>query len=274
MLEMFKFQFMQNALWAGILIGILCSVLSVYVVLKRMAFIGQGVAHAAFGGIAFALLFNLNVFVTTAIFCVLVALLIGMVSRKGKISEDSAIGLFLTTSMALGVIFLNLRKEYTQDVFSYLFGNILSVSRTDVIRVAIIGIIVLGFILYFYKQLKFFTFDEESAQVAGIPVDFLYYTLLALLSVVIVVAVQVVGVILVTALLVIPATSALLIGRRFLPVMIISVIIGVFSTVSGLITSYQLGISSGASIVVILFVIFLISFGINKIKKSQKPIKP
>jgi len=273
-MEIFQYQFMQNALLAGLLVGIICSILSVFVVLKRLAFIGQGIAHAAFGGIAFALLFNLDIFFTTIIFCILVAIAIGITSRKGKVSEDSSIGLFLTTSMALGVIFLNMRREYTADAFSYLFGNILSVSISDVINVAVVGAVVVGFIVYFYRPLQFFTFDEESARVAEVPVTFLYYMLLIALAAVIVVSIQVVGVILVSALLIIPATIALLVGKRFLPVLIISILVGVFSSISGLISSYYAHVSSGAAIVVILFLIFLIVFSIKKLAgRFKKNIK-
>lgn len=265
MLSIFKYQFMQNALMAGILVGILCSILSVFVVLKKMAFIGQGIAHAAFGGIAFALLFNLDIFITTNIFCIIVAILIGMVSRRGKVSADSSIGLFLTTSMALGVIFLNLRTEYTQDVFSYLFGNILAVSGPDVTKIALVTVPVIIFIIANYRKLQFFAFDEETAAVAGVPVEFYYYSLLVILSVVIVVSVQVVGVVLVSALLIIPATAALLAGRRFLPVVLISVAIGLFSTFSGLVSSYYAGVSSGAAIVIVLFLIFMMTFSVKKV---------
>lgn len=268
MLSMFSYQFMQNAAIAGVLVGILCSVLSVFVVLKKMAFIGQGIAHAAFGGIAFALLFNLDIFITTNIFCVLVAILIGIVSRRGKVSEDSSIGLFLTTSMALGVIFLNLRTEYTQDVFSYLFGNILAVSGSDVAKIALVTVPVLIFIIANYRRLQFFTFDEETAAVAGVPVVFYYFSLLVILSVVIVVSVQVVGVVLVSALLIIPATVALLVGRRFLSVILISVVVGLISTFSGLISSYYARVSSGAAIVVVLFLIFVMTFLYKRLIKK------
>jgi len=267
MLSIFKYNFMQNALIAGIEVGILCSVLSVFVVLKRMAFIGQGISHAAFGGIALALLFNLDLFYTTAIFCTLVAIGIGVTSRGSKISEDSSIGLFLTTSMALGVILLKLRKEYTSEIFGYLFGDILAVSRIDVIKIGILGIVVLGFIIYFYRQLQFFTFDEEMARVANVPTGFLYYMLLVILSLVIVMSVQVVGVVLVSALLIIPATIALLLGGRFLPVLLISVGVGIFSTISGLVTSYYTRLPSGAVIVATLFILFIIAWTFNKIYK-------
>jgi zinc transport system permease protein len=265
MLEIFSYTFMKNAACAGVLIGILCSVLSVFVVLKRMAFIGQGIAHAAFGGIAFALLFNLNVFFTTLAFCILVGVLIGVVSRKGKVSEDSSIGLFLTTSMALGVIFLNLRKEYTSDVFSYLFGNILSVTASDVVKTAVLTVIVLGLMTLWYRPLQFFAFDEEMAAVAGVPVTFLYFLLLITLSVVIVFAVQVAGVVLVSALLIIPATIALLLARRFLPVMLLSVAAGIIATCAGLVASYYARVSSGAAMVVVLFTLFIIAFLIRKL---------
>ncbi len=267
MLSMFRYQFMQNAALAGLLVGILCSVLSVFVVLKKMAFIGQGIAHAAFGGIAFAILLDLNIYVTTNIFCILVAVMIGLVSRRGKVSEDSSIGLFLTTSMALGVIFLNLRTGYTQDVFSYLFGNILAVNRQDVVMIALLGLAVMAFIIYYYRKLQFFAFDEETAQVAGVNVNFLYFSLLIILSLVIVMSVQVVGVILVSALLIIPATIALLVGRRFTQVVFLSVAVGVFSTFSGLIASYYARVSSGAAIVVVLFLLFIVTFFSNRIIK-------
>ena len=250
--------------------GIVCSVLSVFVVLRKMAFIGQGIAHAAFGGIAFALLFNLDMFTTTAIFCIIIAVLIGITSRgEKKLSEDSSIGLFLTTSMALGVILLKLKKGYTPEVFGYLFGDILTVSRADVFKVAILAIFVLGFIIYFYRQLQFFTFDEEMAKVANVPTTFLYYMLLIILSLVIVMSVQVVGVVLVSALLVIPATVALLVGKRFLPVMLISIGVGIFSTSSGLAASYIARLPSGAVIVVSLFLIFSIVWGIKKLIKNR-----
>lgn len=268
LLSMFKYTFMQNALIAGVLVGIVCSVLSVFVVLRKMAFIGQGIAHAAFGGIAFALLFNLDLFLTTAIFCILVAILIGVTSRgEKKISEDSSIGLFLTTSMALGVILLKLKKGYTPEVFGYLFGDILTVSHADVLKIAIMGILVLGFIILYYRQLQFFTFDEEMAKVTNVPTTFLYYMLLIILSLVIVMSVQVVGVVLVTALLVVPATIALLIGRRFLQVLLISVAVGIFSTFSGLAASYLARLPSGAVIVVSLFVLFSIAWLAKKLMK-------
>lgn len=269
MQSILQYQFMQNALIAGIAVGVLCSVLSIFVVLRKMAFIGQGIAHAAFGGIAFALLFNLDIFITTNIFCIIVAVLIGIISKSGKLSEDSSIGLFLTTSMALGAILLKLRQEYTSEVFSYLFGNILAVSRQDVVKVVVLGVIVLGFIAVFIRQLEFFTFDEEMALVSGVPVNFLYYMLLILLSIVIVVSIQVVGVVLVSALLVLPATIALLIGNRFIPVMIISVLAGVFSTMSGLTVSYYTRLPSGAVIVMVLFALFLTAMTYHKYIKKK-----
>jgi zinc transport system permease protein len=269
-MEIFNYQFMQNAAIAGLIVGVLCSVLSVFIVLKRMAFIGQGIAHAAFGGIAIGILLNLDILASAAAFCVIVAILIGIVSQKGNISEDSSIGLFLTTSMALGVILINLRRGYTPEIFSYLFGNILMVSVNDVQIISVLGVLVLGFIIYYYKPLQFFTFDEESAKVANVPVNFLYYMLLVILALVIVMSVQVVGIILVSALLIIPATVSLLIGRRFLQVTIIAVLTGIISTMSGLFASYYIRIPTGPAIVAVLFLIFVIVLMIKKIEQRIK----
>jgi zinc transport system permease protein len=267
MMEIFRYQFMQNAAITGLIVGILCSVLSVFVVLRRLAFIGHGLAHAAFGGIAVGILLNFDILTSAAVFCVIVAVMIGVVSQKGNVSEDSSIGLFLTTSMALGVILINLRRGYTPEIFSYLFGNILTVSTDDVRKIAVLGALVLAFIIYYYRPLQFFTFDQESARVANVPVSFLYYMLLIILALVIVMSVQVIGIILVSALLIIPATISLLIGRRFLAVTLISVFVGVFSTMSGLLMSYYIRIPTGPAIVAVLFVVFIIVLLIRKARE-------
>jgi ABC-type Mn2+/Zn2+ transport system permease subunit len=269
-MEIFRYQFMQNAAVTGLIIGVLCSVLSVFVVLRRMAFIGQGIAHAAFGGIAIGILLNFDILISAAVFCIIIAVLIGIVSRKGNIAEDSSIGLFLTTSMALGVILINLRRGYTPEIFSYLFGNILTVSLNDVYIISVLGALVLGFIIYYHKPLQFFTFDEESAKVANVPVDYLYYMLLTILALVIVMSVQVVGIILVSALLIIPATVSLLAGRRFLQVTVIAVVVGVTSTMSGLFMSYYMRIPTGPAIVAVLFIIFIIVLTVKKIRYHIK----
>jgi len=268
------FQFMRHAFLAGLVVGAVCSLLSVYVVLKRLAFIGQGISHSAFGGVALALLLfeesttaGLKINLVTLAFCLMVALLIGWFSRRSKVSEDSAIGVFFALSMAAGVIFVGLRERYTGEVFNYLFGNILGVSSTDVTTISVLAVIVVIPIAVFYKELFFFCFDERLAGVSGIPVRFLHYLLLTLLALTIVISMKVVGIILVSAFLVIPGSAARLFTKRFSRMFLVSAAIGVGSSIAGLWLSYELGIPSGATIVIVQFAVLIVAM---VIKRSDK----
>ena len=269
-----EFQFLRQALIAGIIIAGLCSVLSVYVVLKRMAFIGQGISHAAFGGIALGILLADNTAspetwrnVITALFCVGVGLLIAASSRAGKLSADSAIGIFLAVAMALGVILISLRQKYTADLMTYLFGSILAVSPQDVGMAAALAVVVIGIVAALYKELLYFAFDEEMAAASGLPVGFLHYLLVAVLALTIVVSVKIVGIILVSAFLVIPGATGKLIATRFSGMMLAAVLVGVGATLVGLYLSHVLQIPSGASIVVVQFITFLVIMSLNRLRR-------
>jgi zinc transport system permease protein len=269
-----EFQFLRQALVAGVIIAGLCSVLSVYVVLKRMAFIGQGISHAAFGGIALGIVLSDGTAspeawrnVITAVFCVGVGLLIAASSRAGKLSADSAIGIFLAVAMALGVILIALRQKYTADLMTYLFGSILAVSPQDVGMAAALAVVVIGIIAALYKELLYFAFDEEMAAASGLPIGFLHYLLVAVLALTIVVSVKIVGIILVSAFLVIPGATGKLVGARFSGMMLVAVLVGVGSTLVGLYLSHALQIPSGASIVVVQFLTFLAIMLLNRIRR-------
>jgi zinc transport system permease protein len=259
-----QFKFLQQALIAGVVVATLCSVLSVYVVLKRMAFIGQGISHAAFGGIALGLVISDRLSspeawrnIVTAVFCVGVGMLIAGASRRGKLSADSAIGIFLAVSMALGVILISLRHQYTADLMTYLFGSILAITVGDVWAAAILAILVLVFVALLYKELLYYSFDEEMAAASGIPVGALHYLLVGVLALTIVVSVKIVGVVLVSAFLVIPGAAGKLLGLRFGPMMAAAVGVGVVSTVAGLYASHVMQVPSGAAIVAVQFIVFL-----------------
>jgi ABC-type Mn2+/Zn2+ transport system permease subunit len=269
MTEAFSYPFMQRALVIGLLVGTLCAVLSVYVVLKRWAFIGQGISHAAFGGVALGLLLGVNVTWTSIGFCLMTAYLIGITSRRGSVSADSAIGIFLTASMALGVLFIWMRRSYTVDVFSYLFGNILATDTTDLWTTLVVGVIVLGFVALFYKELWYFSYDPEMARVTGVPVDFLYYGLLTLISLTVVVAIRVVGLILVSALLILPAATARPLSTRLLWTTLLSVGVAVAAVFVGLWVSYAWGMPSGATIVLSLFAMFLVSLALAPPRRAS-----
>jgi len=249
-----------------LLVSLVCSILSVYVVLKKLAFIGQGISHSAFGGIAFGLwLFpaltspNLTVFLITIGFCLFVALLIGFSTRTHHISEDSAIGIFFATSMALGVIFMSLRENYTTEVSHYLFGTLMAISNLDLQLLSALSVLVLLSVLIFYKELYAFCYDESYADTLGIPTGFLHYWLLFLLALTIVLSAKMVGVILVTAFLVIPGTCAQLMTWRFNRMVFFSLFIGLLTSAAGIILSAQvLDIPPAALIVTLQFALFII----------------
>jgi ABC-type Mn2+/Zn2+ transport system permease subunit len=259
MLEALSYPYMQRALVTGLVVGSICAVLSVYVVMKRWAFIGQGISHAAFGGVALGLLAGIDVTITAVAFCVATAFLIGATSRAGRVSADSAIGIFLTASMALGVLFIRLRSTYSVDVFSYLFGNILAASALDVWTTLGIAALVFGFVLFFFKELWAFSFDEQLAAVAGLPVGFLYYGLLTLISLTVVVAIRAVGLILVSALLILPAAIARPMSRHLSTMMLAAVGVSCAGVLLGWWLSYVYDVPSGATIVLSLFAMFVAS---------------
>ncbi len=269
--NLFYYGFLQRAFIIAILVSVACSLLSVFVVLRRMAFIGQGISHAAFGGVALGLLlfettsqFHWAINLITAFFCIVIALLIGIVTKHTRISEDSVIGIFFSISMALGVIFIALRKTYAPEVFTYLFGNILSVTWSDVLIEFVLSFIVIVSFMLFYKELQTFVFNEELAKVSGIPVDFLRYFLLVLLSLTIVISIKIIGIVLISAFLVIPGATAQLLAGSFRSMFSIAVVFGVTSSLLGLLISYFCKLPSGATIVLFQFLLFILALFFKK----------
>lgn len=251
-----QYAFLRQALVAGLLVGVTCGALSVFVVLKRLAFIGQGISHAAFGGIALGLLLSpaataptatLNV--TAVIFCLAAALIIGAVSRHSLVPEDTAIGILLAVSMALALIFLALRDAYTPELMTYLFGSILGVQRADLAAMAIVGGLVAAAVVPLGKEWRYFLFDEHMAAVSGVPTRALHYLLLCLLALAIVASIKVVGIILVSAFLVIPGATGLLVARRMRGLIICAQAVSIVSVVVGVWASYRYAIPTGAAIV-------------------------
>lgn len=265
--SIFSYGFMQRALAAGILVSILCSLLSFFVVLKRLSFVGAGISHAAFGGVALGFFLGLEPTWTAAVFCVLVALLIGMVKEKGSIAEDTAIGIFFAATMAFGVLLVGLSKQYNVDLFTYLFGNILAITTVDLKAIIAVALPVLIIYGLFFKEMLFCSFDAEIAEISGVPTRFFHYLFLVLLALVIVVAIKVVGIMLVSALLVIPAATGRLLTHNYRGMLAVSVVAGVASTVGGLFLSYPLDIPSGATIVLLATGIFLSAFFIRSAKR-------
>lgn len=250
--------FLQRALLAGIVVSGLCGLLSVFVVLRRMAFIGVGISHSAFGGVALGFLMALNPFWSGLFFATLVAILIEWARSERRMEEDTAIGIMFSASMALGVILLHLSKTYNVDVFGFLFGNILAVGKEQLWEVSILALAVVGSIVAFFKELVFLSFDEAMAWVSGVPVGFLRYLFALLMALTVIVSIYLVGIILVEALLVIPGAIARNISRDVTQMALVSSIAAILATVLGLGISYAVDLPTGATIVAVLSVSFFV----------------
>lgn len=259
MLEVLGYTFMQRALLASVLIGTVSAVIGVYVVLRGLAFIGAGIAHASFGGVALGFLLGINPLVAAAVFCLLTAWGIAWTSQRAEVREDTAIGIFFAATMALGILFIGLMQGYNVDLFGYLFGSVLSVSRQDLWLSLGLGVAVLGTVGLFYKELLFITFDPEMAAVGGLPAGRLHLLLLSLMALAIVLSIKVVGIILVSALIVIPAAAAYQLTEDFHRMMLWAVVLGNLSALGGLLLSYQLDTASGATMVLTATALFFLS---------------
>jgi ABC-type Mn2+/Zn2+ transport system permease subunit len=269
-LDILNYAFMQRALIAGTLVGALCAMIGVYVVLRGMSFIGAGISHASFGGVALGFLLGINPIITAVFFCIATALGIGLVSRKGNIKEDTAVGIFFSATMASGILFIGLMKGYNVDLFGYLFGSILAVTKEDLYISAIVSIIVISIVIFFFKELMCISFDPESAQVIGIPVERLYFLLLTIIALTIVISIKVVGIILVSALIITPAAIAYQLTEDFRTMMGLSVLFGISSSAGGLLLSYYLNTASGATIVLLATLLFFAAtlFSPRRLKKK------
>ncbi len=256
MIDLLSYGFMQRALAAGLLAGVLCGVLGFFVILKRLSFIGVGISHSALGGIAIGVLLGVEPLAAAAVFATLVAWGIGWLSRRGRLHEDTAIGILFSSAMALGVVLISMSKGYQIDLFGYLFGNILAVSPRDLWILGVIAVVTLSVVTLLFKEFLFLAFDEEVAHASGLPVGALNLVLLTCLALVIVAAIRVVGLVLVEALLVIPAAVGYQLTRSYRTMIGISVVTAVLASTAGLFVSYALDAAAGATIVLLLAAMF------------------
>lgn len=272
MLESFGYAYMQRAMIAGVLIGALCAVIGVYVVLRGLAFIGAGISHASFGGVAIGVYLGVNPIWSAIVFCVLVAWGIGITSRKGHVKEDTAVGVFFASTMALGILIIGLVQGYQLDLFSYLFGSILAVTTQDVWATVAITALVLGTVMLLYKDLMFVAFDPEMAEVTGVPASKLYFLLITMMALTVVMSIKVVGIVLVSALIVTPAAAAYQLTEKFRTMMLLAVVFGVGSCVIGLAVSVPLKIASGAAIVLLSTIAFFVCAAFSPRRRRARPI--
>ncbi len=267
MFDLLTLPFMQRALIAGVLIGFLASYYGVFVVQRGLSFLGSGLAHAAFGGVALGLLLESEPLWTAVPFTIIVAIGITWVKNRTELGSDTTIGIFFSVSMALGIIFLYLRKQYSTEAFTYLFGSILSVTIIDIIFAASIVLVTFLFLPY-WKRWAYSSFDRELAQADRIPVLFDDYLLSILIAVTVVVSLKLVGIVLIAAFLVIPAASARLLSKSFSRMTVISVSVGMLSAIGGLWISYYLDIPSGATIILLQAVVFILAVISHSIRSN------
>lgn len=259
-LEPLQFSFIVRAIVAAIIVGIVCSVLGTYVVLRGMAFFGDALAHTILPGVVIAFLLGWPLAIGALIFGVLTALGIGWLTERGELKEDTAIGVIFAGLFALGIALLSTSGNYTVDLAHFLFGNLLGVSASDLAVIAVLASVVLLTIGLFYKEFLVISFDQILATTLRLPTTFLRYLLLILIAVTIVTSLQVVGIALMLAMFVTPAATASLMTRRLPSMMTIAAIIGALSGVVGVYASYYLNIASGAAVVLVATLIFLLVF--------------
>jgi ABC-type Mn2+/Zn2+ transport system permease subunit len=253
-----SYPFMQRALVAALVVGVVCAVMGTFVVLKGLAFIGDAVSHAAFPGLVVAYILGWPLYVGGAVAAVATSLAIGWVSRRSQLRFDTSVGVLFAGMFALGIVLFSTLDDYVGDLLGYLLGNVLAITVADLIQVVLLGAIILVVVIVLRKELLFATFDPAGAAASGLPVVALEYALLALLGVTIIVSIQAVGIILVVAMLVTPAASAQLLVTRFDRMMVTAIVISALSTVIGLYLSFYFDFASGATIVLVQTSAFLI----------------
>jgi ABC-type Mn2+/Zn2+ transport system permease subunit len=255
-----SYAFMQRGLLAALMVGVLCAVIGCYVVLRSMAFLGDALAHAVLPGVAVAYLLGRNLTLGALVAALVVALGVGLFTRRGTLKEDTAIGILFAAALSLGVVLISSIRTYAVDLSHILFGNVLGVSTSDLWITGGIGLIILATIFVCYKPFLVISFDPVLAATLRLNAEFFRYLLLVLLALTIVISMQTVGVGLVAALLVTPAATAYLLVRRLPPMMALSAALGGFSSLAGLYASYYLNVASGAAIVLTSTLLFLLAY--------------
>ncbi len=260
MLEIFEYQFMLNALLASMLASIACGIIGTYIVIKRLVFLSGGISHSAYGGIGLGYLFSFNPIFGAVGTSILGAMFVTYMRKNKLENEDTLIGIIWALGMALGVLFIGLAPGYAPDLMSYLFGNILTVSSTELYLMGAANLVIVLVVIVFFKEFQAITFDEEYAKTTGLNVDFYYLLLFVLIALTIVLLIKLVGIILVIALLTIPAAISKMFAQSLKTMMIYSVILGFAFTTIGLLLSYYLNLPSGSTIIIFSVTGYFISF--------------
>lgn len=263
--NLLNYGFITRAYLAGSFIAILCAVLGLILVLRKLSLIGDGLSHVSFGAIALGLFFGIYPFYVAIPVVILASYLILKLTEKAKIYGDAAIGIVSAVGIAGGVILASLSKGFNVDLFSYLFGNILAISLSEVYLSIGLSLLVILVMIFFYHDFFSTTFDEEYAKVSGIKTERINLILTILTAITVVLAIKVVGIMLVSALLILPAVTALQIAKGFRTAMLVAAVISVLSVICGITISFFADLPAGATIVLFNFLIFVLTLGYKKI---------
>jgi zinc transport system permease protein len=264
MSALLSYGFMRNALMAGVLVSLACGVIGTLVVLKRMVFISGGVAHAAYGGVGLAFYLGVNPVLGAVAFSLMASFLMGYVQRQTRQRQDTLIGVMWAIGMAIGIIFADLTPRYKADLMSYLFGSILTVTRTDLWMMLIINVFFIGLIVLFYKELQATAFDETFARVRNLPVDLLYLILVTMIGLAVVMLMRVVGLIMIIALLTVPAAIGSLFMINMKKIMWLATGLSLVFTTGGLLISFFFNLTSGATIILVSGAAYLIALVVHR----------
>lgn len=273
MLEILRYGFMQNAVLAVVLTCIACGVVGVFVVSKKIVSVTGGISHAGFGGIGLSFYLGLDPLLGLLPFSLISAAVLGFLSRRTKVSEDTAIGILWSMGVALGIVLIYMTPGYAPDLMTYLFGNILTVPASDIRLMIAIDLIIIAVVFLLYKEFLALSFDEEYTTATGAPTECLYIVLLGLIALAVVAMIKVVGIILIIAMLTIPASLSRKLTHSMKRMIVLSTVIGIVLSLVGLMFSYRFDLPSGATIILVMGAVYLLSVGFSEIRSRffQKP---
>ncbi|MBP7143972.1 MAG: metal ABC transporter permease [Methanoculleus sp.] len=269
MLDVLGFEFFRNALIAGVLASIACGIIGTYVVVRRMVSVSGGISHAAFGGIGLGYFLGIDPLLGAAGFTVAAALGVGTLQLRARQQMDTLIGAVWAAGMAIGILFVYLTPGFAPDLFSYLFGNILLVPRGDILLMGVLTAVIVAVVAVLYRELQAVTFDPDYAAVMNLPVERLSLLLLVLIALTVVMLIRVVGIILVIALLTLPAAISRLYTARVWTMMLLAVVLGIIFTVAGIALSYVIDVPSGATIVLVSTLAYAGALGAERLREGR-----
>jgi len=272
-LELFDYAFFRNAIIGSLLASIACGIIGTYVVSKRMVFISGGITHASFGGLGIGFYFSIHPIFSAMVFAILSAFGIQWLSRKQGVREDSAIAVFWSLGMAIGIILTFLAPGYAPNLSEYLFGNILTITRTDLISLIVLSFLIILFFAMFYHDIVSVSFDSEFAQTRRIPTQFIEYMMMLFIAVTIVLSIRLVGIVLLMSLITVPQMTANLFTVNYSKLISLSILFSFIGCVAGLFLSYYLNVPSGAFIIFVLILMFLIAKGVKSLKTANSNSK-